>query len=166
MQRLNGLLLVTKSCSQESCRNPWKILQKDAGGEFTTLQEALDPKYDDFFKSLPSVGYQKCMNYQATENEGPYYPPESISLASEYRGTTDNFPFTNVVNNTRVPGSKGRMGQLSHRHVNMTTIMETAREVTDKELGDAKVCRPEDCKPREGPISTDDIFNQCCPGGD
>ncbi|KAF9767010.1 hypothetical protein IL306_000486 [Fusarium sp. DS 682] len=164
MQRLNGLLLITKSCSQESCRDPWKILQKNSGGDFKTLQEALDSKYDAFFSSLPSVGYQKCMNYQAVENEGPYYPPESISLASQYRHNTDNFPFTNVVNFTRVPGSSGRMGSAAHRHVNLTTIMETAREVTDKEIGVAKVCRPEDCK-RGGTISTDSIFDSCCPGG-
>ncbi|KAF4452184.1 putative arylsulfatase precursor [Fusarium austroafricanum] len=165
IQRLNGLLLVTKSCSQESCRNHWKILQKNSGGKFTTLKEAMDAKYDKFFASLPSGGYQKCMNYQATENEGRYYPPESISLASQYRGTTDNFPFTNVANFTRVPGNAGREGAMIHRHVNMTTIMKAAREVTDKEMGDVKICRPEDCKP-SGPISTDSIFNSCCPSGE
>ncbi|PNP74391.1 hypothetical protein FNYG_12440 [Fusarium nygamai] len=165
IHRLNGLLLVTKSCNQESCRDPWKVLQRDSGGSFTTLAEAMDAKYDAFFAALPSVGYQKCMNYQATENERPYYPPESISLASEYRKSTDNFPFTNVVNFTRVPGSTGRMGSSAHRHVNLTAIMENAREVTDKELGHAKICRPEDCK-AGGAITTDGIFNSCCPGGD
>ncbi|KAF5670458.1 arylsulfatase precursor [Fusarium denticulatum] len=165
IHRLNGLLLVTKSCNQEYCRNPWEVLQEDSGGSFTTLAEAMDAKYDALFAALPSVWYQKCMNYQATENERPYYPPESASLASEYRKSTDNFPFTNVVNFTRVPGSTGRMGSSVHRHVNLTTVMETTREVTDKELGYAKICRPEDCK-AGGAITTDGIFDSCCPGGD
>ncbi|KAI0021064.1 arylsulfatase [Xylariomycetidae sp. FL0641] len=139
MSRLNGLLLVTKSCNQESCRDPWKTLQADAGATFANLDEALDTAHDDFFANLPSVGYQACMDYQYTAVEAPYYPPESISLAREYRNDTDNFPI-HTTNATKVPGNGKRAGTLAQRHVTLETIMKTARKVTDDEIGATSVC--------------------------
>ncbi|SPO07569.1 related to sulfatases [Cephalotrichum gorgonifer] len=149
MARLNGLLLVTKSCSQESCRNPWTVLQADyesstsAGKMFTNLEEALDTRYDDFFRNLPPVGFQKCMNYLFTPNEGPFYPPESISLGSEYRRPTDNFPAF-ATNSTFTPGNGAREGTAAQRHATLAEILKRSRSLTDAEMGTSIICGPPD----------------------
>ncbi|RFN43342.1 arylsulfatase [Fusarium flagelliforme] len=88
--RLNALLMVTKSCAGDSCRNPWMYLQPK-GKTINNLKEALDPKYDEFFKGIPKVRFEECIQYQSTINEAPYYPASSISLGSDYRKSTDNF---------------------------------------------------------------------------
>jgi len=62
MHRLNGLLLVTKSCTEDSCRKPWLILQQESGEKFRNLDEAMDRKYDALFASLPQVGFQECLD--------------------------------------------------------------------------------------------------------
>ncbi|GAA6005584.1 sulfatase family protein [Rhodotorula paludigena] len=56
--RLDALLLVLKQCSGESCRNPWRSIFTN--GKVTTLKQALDRKYDDYFAQLPRVKYDKC----------------------------------------------------------------------------------------------------------
>ncbi|KAH8894280.1 arylsulfatase [Thozetella sp. PMI_491] len=149
ISRLNGLLLVTKSCNQESCRNPWQVLQKDANAEFANLEDAMDAKYDHFFESLPSVGFQACMMYQSTANEGPYYPPESIALGAQYRNKTDNYVSHNA-NFTITPGNTGRMGTAAQRHVTLDTIMKSARNLTDAEIGTPVNCLPPNYCPSKG----------------
>lgn len=44
-----------KQCSGESCRNPWRSIFTN--GKVTTLKQALDRKYDDYFAQLPRVKY-------------------------------------------------------------------------------------------------------------
>ncbi|KAF4460984.1 arylsulfatase precursor, partial [Fusarium albosuccineum] len=139
MDRLNAVLLVTKSCNQESCRDPWQILRDDSGDDFMNLEQAMDPKFDTFFAALPSVRYKECLDYQDTSNEGPYYPPESIVLASQHRLSTENYPI-NVPKAVLTPGNVGRMGSTEHRYVSLETIMEMARNVTDEEIGNVTVC--------------------------
>ncbi|KAJ3548732.1 hypothetical protein NM208_g866 [Fusarium decemcellulare] len=139
IDRLNAVLLVTKSCNQESCRDPWQILRDDSGADFMNLEQAMDSRFDTFFAALPSVGYRQCMDYQDTSNEYPYYPPESIALASQHRLSTENYPI-NVPNAVLTPGNIGRMGSIDHRYVSLKTIMETARNVTDEEIGNVTVC--------------------------
>lgn len=147
MTRLNGLLLVTKSCSQDSCRNPWTVLQADYKSSvstettFTNLNEALDARYDSFFSQLPPVGFQKCMNYLYTPNEGPFYPPESISLGSDYRRPTDNY-VAYVSNSTFTPGNGARQGTAAQRHATLADILEKSRPLKDSELGTPVVCGP------------------------
>ncbi|KIY53242.1 putative arylsulfatase, partial [Fistulina hepatica ATCC 64428] len=70
--RLNGLLLVTKSCSQATCRNPWLALHPS--GTVTSLPDAMNDSYDDFYNSLPQVSFQTCLDYQLISNELPLYP--------------------------------------------------------------------------------------------
>ncbi|KAI0473343.1 arylsulfatase [Xylariaceae sp. FL0804] len=139
MGRLNGLLLVTKSCGKESCRDPWQLLRQDSGGDFANLDEALDAAYDDFFTGLPAVGFDVCMDYQYAPNEGPYYPPASVSLGRAWRSDTDNFP-AHKTNGTQTPGNNARQGTLAQKGVSLETIMLSARNVTDDEIGVTSVC--------------------------
>lgn len=114
------------------------------------LDQAMDAKFDAFFAALPSVGFQQCMEYQDTANEGPFYPPESISLASEHRKSTENYPI-NAPKAILTPGNVARAGSLEQRHATLETIMEMARVVTDKEIGNFTVCEaPNYCNQRGG----------------
>ncbi|KEF60263.1 uncharacterized protein A1O9_05113 [Exophiala aquamarina CBS 119918] len=139
ISRLNGVLLITKSCSKDTCRNPWKLLATDAEGDFTNLEEAMDSQYDSFFASLPSVGFQGCLSYQSVENEIPFYPPESSSLGREYRNDTNNFTAYYPLGE-RVPGNPEPMGTEEQRHSTFEEIMRAARNVTDAEIGTSLPC--------------------------
>ncbi|GAA5836637.1 hypothetical protein JCM9279_000451 [Rhodotorula babjevae] len=49
--RLDALLLVLKSCSGDSCRDPWRSLFPAAG--VRSLAAALDKRFDEYFADLP-----------------------------------------------------------------------------------------------------------------
>ncbi|KAK7993919.1 MFS transporter [Apiospora arundinis] len=104
LNRLNALLLVTKSCAEGTCRDPWSVFASSttnttiAGGDkLTTMKQAMDPKYDAFFASFPRVHFASCMQYQDIANEAPFYPESAgtekgLGLAS--RRPTNNFVTT------------------------------------------------------------------------
>jgi len=83
--RLNGLLLVTKTCEQDSCRNPWKTLHPD--GDVHNLAEALAGQYDEYYASLPHVAFNSCLPSLVPSNEEPYFPGFDVlkGFAIEYR---------------------------------------------------------------------------------
>jgi hypothetical protein len=56
--RLNALLMVAKSCAQNSCRNPWATLFP--GGQVTNLSQAMATTYDTFFANQPKVSFSSC----------------------------------------------------------------------------------------------------------
>lgn len=144
MDRLNGILLVTKSCGSDDCRNPYTILQKMSGGNFSSLDEAMSPSFDTYFSGLPRVGWQECMQYQFTANEIPYYPPGAMEgLGQEYRSATDNYVY-HATNGTETPGNGGRMGTLVQRYATLKDVMKTARNVTEKEIGTIVNCSAPD----------------------
>ncbi|CAI0650882.1 unnamed protein product [Colletotrichum noveboracense] len=64
LTRLNAILMVTKSCTQETCRDPWAVLQPPNSSQITTLTEALSSDHDAFFASIPQVQFNECMQYQ------------------------------------------------------------------------------------------------------
>ena len=67
--RLDALLMVTKSCKQDSCRVPWgSIFPK---GQVTTLQEAMNSQYDNFFANQPRVSFASCPSGHVVADEGP-----------------------------------------------------------------------------------------------
>ena len=66
--RLDSLLMVTKSCKQDSCRDPWGELFP--GGEVTDLESALDTQYDSFFANQPQVSFSECAGGYFPELEG------------------------------------------------------------------------------------------------
>ena len=67
--RLEAVLMVTKSCKQDSCRNPWGTLFPS--GEVTNIQEAMDAKYDTFFTNQPHISFSSCSDGNVISEEGP-----------------------------------------------------------------------------------------------
>lgn len=140
--RLNALLLVTKSCAEQTCRDPWSVLQPcnlPSGRQIRCLQDALNPDFDDFFASFPSVTIDECLPYQLAANEGSFYPPGAeLGLGMAYRSPTDNFeppesdPITKVPNNT-LPG-----GSWEQRHATLSMLLAEARDLTDDEIWNAE----------------------------
>ena len=61
INRLDALVLVQKTCTEDVCREPWKQLHPD--GSVKTLTSALHEKYDDFYArsySVAKVGWKQC----------------------------------------------------------------------------------------------------------
>jgi arylsulfatase len=48
---------------------PWQALHPD--GDVTTLQEALQPKFDEFYQSQQQVAFAKCEPGYIISSEGP-----------------------------------------------------------------------------------------------
>lgn len=141
LNRLNGLLLVTKSCEQGSCRDPWGVLfppsATTAGGERTVanLRQAMNPAHDAFFAALPRVGFEECMRYQYAPNEEPFLPalPEGGEggLGRAHRGPTDNYE--EVWGRLVIEGD-GFYGDEGQRGGTVEDIYRGARELTEEEM--------------------------------
>lgn len=69
--RLDALLMVTKSCKQWSCRNPWAILFPK--GQVADLETAMRPEYDSFFQNQPRISFSACGAGYFIADEGPQY---------------------------------------------------------------------------------------------
>ncbi|GAA6050414.1 hypothetical protein JCM3770_004026 [Rhodotorula araucariae] len=69
--RLDALLLVLKSCSGDSCRNPWGVIFRD--GKVRSLKAALDEQYDAYFEDLPRVRYSECRLGFHSKLEAPFW---------------------------------------------------------------------------------------------
>ncbi|KAL3476923.1 alkaline-phosphatase-like protein [Aspergillus californicus] len=68
-QRLNGLMMVLKSCNEDSCRDPWAQLHP--GGAVNSLADALNPSYDRFYANQPRVSFSECSLGYHIWAEGP-----------------------------------------------------------------------------------------------
>ncbi|KAH8897292.1 Arylsulphatase [Thozetella sp. PMI_491] len=78
--RLDGLMMVLKSCQGDVCRNPWG--QLDSSGSISSFSDAMDGKYDDLFENqLPRVSYSSCEAGYIVSAEGPQF--SSSMLQSE-----------------------------------------------------------------------------------
>ncbi|CAJ2504933.1 Uu.00g123270.m01.CDS01 [Anthostomella pinea] len=93
INRLNALLMVTKSCEQNACRDPWSLLSPD-GATLTSLTGALDTTYDAWFAGFAVVSFDTCLAVLSDANEAPYYPELSdavggVGLGRAYRNATD-----------------------------------------------------------------------------
>ncbi|KAL4943985.1 hypothetical protein BDV06DRAFT_210649 [Aspergillus oleicola] len=80
--RLDALLLVLKSCAGSTCIKPWDELHPD--GSVSTLSDALDKKYDEFYAALPKVQYSVCADGYIIAVEGPQWGDISADLAGYY----------------------------------------------------------------------------------
>ncbi|KAI0100954.1 arylsulfatase [Nemania sp. FL0031] len=141
LSRLNGLLLAAKSCAVDTCRNPWSLLQPEPDRRavdvqtnltITCLEQAMEPKFDNFFNSLPQVSFEQCMMYQYRPNEMPYWP-EDAGLGEAYRKPTDNY-ISSTPTGERVV-SQGKFGTAAQRNVTLSEIMKTAKMLTPEQLG-------------------------------
>lgn len=77
MHRLDALLLVLKSCKQDSCRDPWSTLTAHMNSTENgpkSLRAALDGKYDEFFAKQPRVSFGWCDRGYKVMAEGPMSP--------------------------------------------------------------------------------------------
>lgn len=69
IQRLDALLMVTKSCRRSECHQPWKTLHPNSAVE--RLSDALRPQYDRFYQEQPRVGFSSCVLGHIISEKGP-----------------------------------------------------------------------------------------------
>ncbi|KAI0884785.1 arylsulfatase [Annulohypoxylon maeteangense] len=148
LNRLNALLLATKSCADATCRNPWKLLQPEEGRwgiivdddtslTIRCLDQAMDPKYDAHFNDttiFPRVAFQECMEYQYIDNEGPYLPKDP-GLGMKYRKPTDNYYDPSVKIAAPVIRNLVDQGGPEQRNVTLAQIMEMSVVLTQAQMG-------------------------------
>ena len=162
MDRLAGLLLVTKSCARESCRKPWEVLSDAykngetgffpaAGGQdpiggtaFRSLQQAMDRRFDKFFASLPRFGFQMCLPYQLASNEGPFFPASSEDLGRKYRQAVDDFSYFRVESSMPMDSMDG-FGDAAQRFAGVDDVYKGARTLSEAEMGwETELCQAPD----------------------
>lgn len=136
LDRLNAILMVIKSCTGNTCRDPWSALQPpNALKPVASLPGAMDPAYDDFFATVPSVRFAQCIAYQDEENEQPFYPPGAEDgLGKAYRQPTDNWE-TSVFSPESVPANSVPAGGPEQRHATLEELLADIHELTDEEIG-------------------------------
>ena len=71
MNRLNAILLVTKGCKGDACRDPWGALFPK--NRVDGLAEAMKQDYDTFFKKQPKIKFKKCRKGFVASNETPLH---------------------------------------------------------------------------------------------
>lgn len=70
--RLDALLLELKTCRGASaCTQPWDALLP--GADVHTLAEAMNPRFDNYFESLPRVAFDRCEEGYIVSAEGPMW---------------------------------------------------------------------------------------------
>lgn len=73
LTRLNGLMMVLKSCKGKDCIYPWNVIHPQ--GDVTTIREAMDSKFDELYeKEMPQVSFDHCAPAYFLEVEGPQIP--------------------------------------------------------------------------------------------
>jgi N-acetylglucosamine-6-sulfatase len=70
--RLDALLMVLKSCKGKSCRHPWHTLHRQ--GNVHSLTDAMNPKYDEFYRTQVKIEFSACKQGYLIEFEGPQIP--------------------------------------------------------------------------------------------
>ena len=69
IDRLDAMLMVLKTCKQDSCRNVWNVLFPK--GQVNDIQDAMDQKYDNFFAEQPKVSFAHCIGGEIRALQGP-----------------------------------------------------------------------------------------------
>ncbi|KAJ7580718.1 arylsulfatase [Mycena floridula] len=131
VNRLNGVLLVTKTCEKNSCRNPWKALHPD--GTVQTLSQALHCQYDDYYANLPLVAFNECLQYQLAENEEPFFPgfiPQR-GFGQQYRNKSATDGISSTIS---PPASIPEEGHWGAYYESLDILNKRARELNDEEL--------------------------------
>jgi N-acetylglucosamine-6-sulfatase len=85
MNRLDALLMVTKSCKGWECHEPWRVLHPD--GSVATLGDALHKSFDAFYEVQPRVSFSSCVKGHVISEEGPQdVTPWEKSVHESYQG--------------------------------------------------------------------------------
>lgn len=74
IHRLDAMVLVQKSCVADGCRWPWKQLHPEGG--VSTLAEALNEQYDEFYLNsynVAKVGWLQCFDGLTAGNSSTLY---------------------------------------------------------------------------------------------
>eukprot|EP00746_Dinoflagellata_sp_MGD_P151485 gnl/MRDRNA2_/MRDRNA2_83073_c0_seq1.p1 gnl/MRDRNA2_/MRDRNA2_83073_c0~~gnl/MRDRNA2_/MRDRNA2_83073_c0_seq1.p1 ORF type:complete len:698 (-),score=140.62 gnl/MRDRNA2_/MRDRNA2_83073_c0_seq1:278-2371(-) len=71
--RLNAITQVLRTCSGQACHQPLTAFAGPSMAAPSTLQEALNPVYDDIFKAAPRPHFEICTTSHTIENERPVY---------------------------------------------------------------------------------------------
>ncbi|KAJ0359584.1 hypothetical protein COL154_008222 [Colletotrichum chrysophilum] len=58
VHRLDAVIMALKDCEGRRCSRPWSALHPD--GDIVSLEQALDTKYDDFYKAQPKMYFESC----------------------------------------------------------------------------------------------------------
>ncbi|KAF5973854.1 putative arylsulfatase [Fusarium bulbicola] len=69
LNRLDALMLVLKSCKGNTCIEPWNILHPEGG--VTSLKDALQAKFNAFYKEQVKVRFDRCEYGYLIDAEGP-----------------------------------------------------------------------------------------------
>jgi N-acetylglucosamine-6-sulfatase len=69
MNRLDALLMVTKSCKGRECHEPWRVLHPDES--VATFADALHKSFDAFYEGQPRVSFSSCVKGHVISEEGP-----------------------------------------------------------------------------------------------
>ncbi|TFB07078.1 hypothetical protein CCMA1212_000382 [Trichoderma ghanense] len=69
VDRLDALMMVLKSCKQQTCIQPWKSLHPSANVQ--SLSDALSAVYDEFYREQLKVSFTSCESGYILESEGP-----------------------------------------------------------------------------------------------
>ncbi|KAF2180159.1 alkaline phosphatase-like protein [Zopfia rhizophila CBS 207.26] len=154
MDRLNALLLVTKSCEQDLCRDPWSVLMQNSTlPGVCSLKEAMNALYNDFFAGFPLVSFKECGQVyengtydmgliQMVENELPFYPPGAENgLGQAHRKSTDNYwPVEEGDCDYKSITNTEHCGSWAQRSATLEVIEKSARILTNEELPDPNMC--------------------------
>lgn len=72
ISRLDALMMVLKSCKGDTCIEPWKVLHPR--GDVHSLSDALQVRFDSFYRHQAKVAYDKCELGYIIDAEGPQEP--------------------------------------------------------------------------------------------
>jgi arylsulfatase len=75
--RLDGLVQAVKKCDNGACVKPWSTLHTN--GHVTTLADAMNTEFDDYYHSLAKMQYDACHPYYNAAAEGPVPKPFNSS---------------------------------------------------------------------------------------
>ncbi|KAI1335289.1 arylsulfatase [Xylariaceae sp. FL0016] len=132
--RLNALLMVTKSCEQNSCRDPWSLLRPN-NATLKSLTQAMDTDYDSYFQLFDKVSFDTCLQVQKISNEMPYFPELSTldggGLGQAYREETEVIA---GAPGTRAFKTAEYYGTAAQRNSTIDDINAVSRDLTEAEL--------------------------------
>lgn len=72
IHRLDALMMVLKSCTGETCIEPWKVLHPQ--GDVASLSDALKVQFDAFYELQVKVSFSRCELGYIIDAEGPQAP--------------------------------------------------------------------------------------------
>ncbi|KAH8766170.1 alkaline-phosphatase-like protein [Diaporthe sp. PMI_573] len=72
ISRLDALMMVLKSCKGGTCIEPWKVLHPR--GDVHSLSDALQVRFDSFYRHQAKVAYDRCELGYIIDAEGPQEP--------------------------------------------------------------------------------------------